>query len=113
MPVFDHHVFVCTNERAVDDSKGSCARRGSVALHQHMKLRCHALGLKGKVRVNIAGCLDTCASGPTFVVYGAKDPPEGVWYSLPTIADVDLVVDQHLVGGTVVEHLRIRPPAPQ
>lgn len=108
MPRFDHHVFACQNERAADDPKGSCARRGSAALHQHMKERCHALGLKGRVRVNTAGCLDACAYGPTFVVYGAQDPPDGVWYTLRTIADVDLVIDQHLVGGTIVEHLLIK-----
>ena len=112
MPRFEHHVFACTNERAPDDPKGSCARRGSVALHQHMKLRCHELGLKGSVRVNSAGCLDACACGPTFVVYGANDPPEGVWYTLTTVAEVDEVVEQHLVGGHPVERLRLRPARP-
>ena len=29
-----------------------------------MKIRIHELGLKGKVRVNKAGCLDACAQGP-------------------------------------------------
>ncbi len=112
MPRYDHHVFACTNERSADDPKGSCARRGSAALQQHMKVRCHELGLKGKVRVNTAGCLDACAHGPTFVIYGAQDPPEGVWYTLRTVADVDLVIDQHLIGGRIVVHLRI-PAAPE
>jgi len=109
MPRFEHHLFVCTNERAADDPKGSCARRGSAALHQHLKQRCHELGLKGRVRANTAGCLDACACGPVFVVYGAKDPPEGVWYTLTSVAEVDEVIDQHLVGGRVVERLRLRP----
>ncbi|MCC7074126.1 MAG: (2Fe-2S) ferredoxin domain-containing protein [Deltaproteobacteria bacterium] len=108
MPRFDHHVFVCTNERAAEDPKGSCAHKGSAALHQHLKVRCHQLGLKGKVRVNAAGCLDACAQGPAVVVYGANDPPEGVWYTLRTIADVDTVIEQHLVGGAPVDALRMR-----
>ncbi|MBI1948933.1 MAG: (2Fe-2S) ferredoxin domain-containing protein [Deltaproteobacteria bacterium] len=111
MPRFDHHVFVCTNERAAEDPKGSCARKGSGALQQHLKERCHQLGLKGRVRINNAGCLDACALGPSVVVYGAADPPEGVWYTLRTIEEVDRVIDQHLVGGRVVEELRQPRPA--
>lgn len=112
MPPFEHHVFACTNERAADDPKGSCAHRGSSALQQHLKVRCHELGLKGRVRINNAGCLDACACGPAFVVYGSKEPPEGVWYTLTTIAEVDEVIEQHLVGGRVVERLRLRPHRP-
>jgi (2Fe-2S) ferredoxin len=107
MPVFQHHVFVCTNERTPEDPKGSCALKGSKELQEHMKERCHALGLKGKVRVNKAGCLDACAEGPSFVVYGAKDPPEGVWYTLRTKEEVDEVIEKHLVGGEVVERFRM------
>lgn len=108
MPSFQHHVFVCTNERAADDPKGSCARKGSAALQQHLKVRCHELGLKGKVRINTAGCLDACGQGPAVVVYGANDPPEGVWYTLRTIDEVEQVIAQHLVGGHPVDALRMR-----
>jgi (2Fe-2S) ferredoxin len=108
MPPFEHHIFFCTNERSADDPKGSCVHRGAVALHQHAKERCFALGLKGRVRVNKAGCLDTCAEGPAVVVYGSKDPAEGVWYTVNSVADVDAVIDEHLVSGNVVERLRMR-----
>lgn len=107
-PPFQHHLFICTNERSPDDPKGSCVHRGALALHQHAKERCFRLGLKGAARVNKAGCLDTCAQGPAVVVYGASDPAEGVWYTLASTADVDAVIDEHLVGGNVVERLRMR-----
>jgi (2Fe-2S) ferredoxin len=107
-PPFDHHIFFCTNERSADDPKSSCVQRGATALHQHAKERCFTLGLKGKVRVNKAGCLDTCAEGPAVVVYGSKDPPEGVWYTVRTQSDVDAVIDEHLVSGNVVERLRMK-----
>lgn len=108
MPVgFQHHVFFCENERDPSDPRGSCSRRGSGPLRDHAKARCAALGLKGKVRVNMAGCLDACAHGPAVVVYGREDPPEGVWYTLKTQADVDEVIEKHLVGGTPVDRLRI------
>jgi (2Fe-2S) ferredoxin len=38
----------------------------------------------------------------TVVVY-----PEGVWYGHVTPADVDEIIDEHIVGGRVVERLRI------
>ena len=59
------------------------------------------------MRVNGAGCLDACASGPVVVVYGAADAPEGVWYTAHTIADVDAIIDEHLVGNVPVERLRL------
>ena len=107
MPRFQHHIFFCENQRSDDDPRGSCCARGAEALRAHAKARCHALGLKGQVRVNGAGCLDACASGPVVVVYGAADAPEGVWYTAHTIADVDAIIDEHLVGNVPVERLRL------
>ena len=93
MPTYDHHLFICTNERGVDDVKGSCARRGSLALLDHAKARCFAAGLTRRVRVNGTGCLNACAHGPSAVVYGAQNPPQGVWHTLPDIAAVDALID--------------------
>ena len=102
---FEHHVFVCTNERSADDPKGSCALKQSAVLHAHAKERCHKLGMKGRVRVNKAGCLDHCAYGPAIVVYGEKDPPGGVWYTARTVDEIDEIIDEHLVKGNVVTRL--------
>lgn len=103
---YEHHLFICTNERATDDERGSCARRGSAALLDRARERCHAAGLKGRVRVNGVGCLNACADGPSAVVYGAANPAEGVWYALRTAEDVDAVVDEHLGAGAPVARLR-------
>lgn len=108
MPVYEHHLFICTNERGADDVKGSCAHKGSLALLDHAKARCFAAGLKGRARVNATACLNACAVGPAAVVYGAHNAPGGVWYTLRDAADVDAVIDEHLVGGAVVERLRQR-----
>ena len=67
--------------------------------------RCHAAGLKARVRVNGVGCLNACAQGPTAVVYGAENPAEGVWYALRDLADVDAVVDEHLLDGVPVARI--------
>jgi (2Fe-2S) ferredoxin len=50
----------------------------------------------------MAGCLDRCDEGPVAVVY-----PEGVWYTYVDQADVDEIVEEHLLNGRVVERLRI------
>jgi (2Fe-2S) ferredoxin len=59
-------------------------------------------GLAGLVRANAAGCLDACEHGASMVVY-----PEAVWYGGVTVADVEEIVQSHLVEGRPVERLRI------
>jgi (2Fe-2S) ferredoxin len=98
---FRAHVFVCCNRRPDGHRRGSCAARGSEDLRDYMKARAKELGLKD-VRVNMAGCLDRCEFGPTLVIY-----PEGVWYSPKTRADVDEILQAHLVEGRRVPHLML------
>lgn len=99
------HVFCCINERPPKHSRGSCWRRGSVRLRNYMKARAKELGLE-KVRINSSGCLDRCELGPTMVIY-----PEGVWYRYETRADVDEILEVHLVGSGRVERLMLSPTA--
>lgn len=100
---YGRHVFVCTNERAEDHPRGSCARKGSVELRSYMKNRAKDLGIEG-VRINAAGCLDRCELGPTVVIY-----PEGVWYSCKTKEDFDEVLERHVRHGERVPHLMLQP----
>ncbi|HEY6262841.1 MAG TPA: (2Fe-2S) ferredoxin domain-containing protein, partial [Nitrospiraceae bacterium] len=67
MSTFTRHIFVCTNQRSPDDSRGSCSRLGSEALHAYFKQEAKRLDLKDIVRANKAGCLDHCAQGPSVV----------------------------------------------
>jgi len=69
-----------------------------------MKKRATALGLTGDVRINAAGCLDRCELGPVLVIY-----PEGVWYSVQSEADVEEILQTHLVQGGRVERLMLQP----
>jgi (2Fe-2S) ferredoxin len=92
-PYFRAHVFVCRNRRPDGHRRGSCAARGSEDLRDYMKVRAKELGLRG-IRVNQAGCLDRCEFGPALVIY-----PEGIWYSPKTRADVDEILEAHLVAG--------------
>ena len=97
------HVFCCINERPAAHERGSCARRGSVRLRNYMKARAKELGLED-IRINASGCLDRCELGPTMVIY-----PDAVWYHYETLADVDEILDRHVVGGRPVQRLILRP----
>ncbi len=102
-PYFAFHVFVCTNRRPDGHSKGSCAARGSERLRDYMKARAKELGV-ARVRINGAACLDRCEHGPTIVVY-----PQGIWYRVQNEADVDLVLQAHLVEGGRATALMLPP----
>lgn len=93
-PHFEAHLFVCCNRRPDGHARGSCAASGSEKLRDYMKARVKELGLKTRIRVNSAGCLDRCELGPCLVIY-----PEGVWYQVRSPADVDEVLRCHLVEG--------------
>ncbi len=102
VPVYEHHVFVCLNERDESDARGCCTARGAADVHAWFKAVGKARNWKGRIRVNKAGCLDQCEFGPTVVVY-----PEGVWYSPLGQEDVLRICDEHLDGGRIVEDLRV------
>lgn len=96
------HVFVCTNQRPAGHPRGCCKDKGSEKLRDYMKARAKELGLKD-VRINTAGCLERCEVGPTMVIY-----PEGVWYSPKTTADIDAILEEHVVKGGRVPSLMLR-----
>lgn len=100
---YDAHLFVCTNRRPDGHRRGSCAARGSEGLRDYMKARAKELGI-ANLRVNSAGCLDRCELGPCLVIY-----PEGVWYRLDSRADVDAVLQAHVVEGGRATTLMLPP----
>ncbi|MCC7293996.1 MAG: (2Fe-2S) ferredoxin domain-containing protein [Phycisphaerales bacterium] len=102
MSKFERHVFVCNNERAPGDARGCCAERGGAAVRERLKTEVAARGLKGRVRVNQAGCLDQCEHGVTVVVY-----PEQVWYGFVKPEDAVEIVEEHLLHNRPVTRLRL------
>lgn len=68
-----------------------------------MKTQVRKLKIK-RTRVNAAKCLDRCELGPTMVIY-----PEGVWYTYRSEADVDEILQTHVIGGGRVERLMLYP----
>jgi (2Fe-2S) ferredoxin len=101
---YKRHIFFCLNQRG--NGEACCADHDAQAGFDRCKSRIKAEGLMGPggVRVNKSGCLDRCAGGPVAVVY-----PEAVWYTFVDQADIDEIVDSHLVNGRVVDRLRLAP----
>ena len=102
MSYYRRHVFFCCNQRQPPEK--CCANAGAADMQKYAKQRVKALGISGpgEVRINKAGCLDRCEEGPVIVVY-----PEAVWYTYVDEADIDEIIDRHIVGGEVVERLKI------
>jgi len=103
MPKFERHIFICGNVRPAAHPRGCCDPSGSAELQKRFKQKLAELGLKGKVRANQAGCLDQCEHGPNLVIY-----PDAVWYGFVTLADVDEIVNSHIVAGQPVERLILK-----
>lgn len=95
------HIFVCCNKRPDSHPRGSCAAAGSEKLRDYMKARMKELGVR-QSRVNSAGCMERCEFGPALVIY-----PEGVWYRPTSAADIDEILDLHVMQGHRVPRLML------
>ncbi|MBI3369142.1 MAG: (2Fe-2S) ferredoxin domain-containing protein [Burkholderiales bacterium] len=104
MSYYQRHIFFCLNQRP--EGEACCADHDAKAGFDRCKVAIKAAGLAGPggVRVNKAGCLDRCAGGPVAVVY-----PEAVWYTYVDQADIDEIVESHLLRGQPVERLKLPP----
>lgn len=102
MPKFEHHIFICTNQRPPENPRGCCDPAGLGSLQLAFKKELSARGLKTSVRANKAGCLDQCEHGPTVVVY-----PEAVWYGGVKAEDVAEIVESHIIHQQPVARLRL------
>lgn len=99
MGQYKYHVFVCTSGK-------TCPLDGSITVHGIMKKSAAAAGLKGSVRINHSGCMNQCGHGPMVVVY-----PEDVWYAHVDEEGARRIVEEHLIGGKIVESYRyVAPP---
>ncbi len=103
MPGYERHIFVCENQREDGHPRGCCGSKRAAEIRARLKKAVAGAGLRGKVRVNKAGCLDYCEHGATVVVY-----PEGVWYGAVTPEDAEEIFREHIVGGRPVERLLLR-----
>lgn len=101
MPKPKKHVLVCVQGRPAGHPRGSCQDKGCGQTLQAFSdaFTTRNLWTAGYQLTN-TGCLGPCNLGPSVLVY-----PDGVMYTGVKPQDIDLIIDEHLLGDKPVERL--------
>lgn len=100
-----------TPRRLLVCRSGPCNAAGAAGLWKHLSDEHDRLKLASTAPALMftrSSCLGPCKLAPVVQVY-----PEGVYYCAVDPLALDRVLDEHLLGGQIVEDLAYRPGAPR
>ncbi len=92
------YIFKCEQSSPPGMPKPSCVNANTQDLFQHLAQTLMQKGIIGTVQPIRSACLNRCNVGPVMLV-----EPGHVMYTQLDKAKIDRIIDEHIIGGKVVE----------
>lgn len=97
-----HTILICDSHRPRIHGGGCCSDKGGEGLYQQLADKLASRGLSEQVTLRQSGCMKNCRAGITLRVL-----EDDTTYGRVKSADLDDIIEQHLLGGQPVARLLV------